>query len=140
MSYLLFFFFPYEFWFVPTFNILNSMSSVNFRVLILMTRNQLRMQERKGTLTCLRLFLNLFMQFLKIYFLLTLNYVCRCMQIASLSDKLENKAILLNHFSSRYTAEVSYYLPITSVISTELLWFYMTFVLFFMSIHCCYYC
>ena len=62
------------------------------------------------------------------------------MQIASLSDKLENKAILLNHFSSRYTAEVSYYLPITSVISTELLWFYRTFVLLLMSIHCWYYC
>jgi len=29
------------------------------------------------------------------------------MQIASLSDKLEKKAILLNHFSTRYTAEVS---------------------------------
>nr|CAB3449334.1 unnamed protein product [Digitaria exilis] len=27
-------------------------------------------------------------------------------EIASLSDKLENKAILLNHFSTRYTAEV----------------------------------
>lgn len=31
-----------------------------------------------------------------------------CMQILNQCDKLENKAILLIHFSARYTAEVSY--------------------------------
>ena len=44
------------------------------------------------------------------------------MQIASQSDKLGNKAILLIHFSARYTTEVGWHLTFVSVLSIEMLW------------------
>lgn len=71
------------------------------------------MQENMGTPICLRLFPN----FACFIFLWknnispsTANFalIFLCMQILNQCDKLENKAILLIHFSARYTAEVSY--------------------------------
>ena len=93
--------------------------TLSYRVHLLTTVLRWSMPEYTATLICLRLGPHSFHEKKKPFCFIVPLLLCCCphhlclsldypLQIVSYADKFQNKAILLIHFSARYTPEVSF--------------------------------